>query len=641
MLIRCLTLVVVAGLLLAACGTPTPTGTPPTTTPSGATPTPGPSPTPGPPTATATASPSPTPAPLELVVCQVGEPDSLYLYAGETRSRAGIFQALFDGPVDTLGYAYQPVILDGLPDVNAGTAGLAEVEVAAGDRVVDAATGAVVPLGDGVTLAAPGGGTFVYSGSQPARTIQVWAEFHLRAGVVWSDGQPVTAADSRFSYEMAASPASPVSKFVVDRTASYEALDDLRLRWAGLPGWQDSGYAQRFWTPLPLHALGSLDAAALLADPGVSERPLGWGPFVVGPEGWIKGHHLTLVRNPRYFRAAEGLPYLDRVTFRFGLEVDGILADLESGGCDVAGDDVDLSAHTAALLQAQASGRLQVQAVPDSAFEHLDFGIVPASSYRRAAGNDLFQDVRVRQAVAHCLDRQALINQLLNGLSEVPAVYVPADHPAFEAAAARYAFDPPQGRSLLEQAGWLDLDGDGVRERGQRRLAVTLVSGPAESEFRQQLLSAISAQLREHCGIEAEPVFEPVETLYDIWPDGVLFGRRFDLGAFPWRTGLTPPCDLYLTGAIPSGENPGGTNNTGYSNPDFDQACQTALGALDEAARLAAHQQAQVIFAADLPSLPLFFRPKLAAARPLVAGLRLDSTAASLLWNIEALTLNR
>src|SRR5690606_2693288 len=137
----------------------------------------GPSPTPGPPTATATASPSPTPVPVELVVCQTGEPASLYLYGDDTRARSGVFQALFDGPIDVLGYTAQPVILEALPSVAAGTAGQVEVEVAPGDRVVDAATGAVVPLGEGVTLAAPDGTTFVYSGDQPARTVQRWAEF--------------------------------------------------------------------------------------------------------------------------------------------------------------------------------------------------------------------------------------------------------------------------------------------------------------------------------------------------------------------------------------------------------------------------------------------------------------------------------
>lgn len=624
-------------ILFAACG-PRPR---PTVDPSLiGTATPGPSPTPAPPTRTPTASPSPTPTPIELVVCQTGEPVSLYLYGDDTRARAGVFQALFDGPIDAVGYAYQPVILAELPSVAAGTAGLMDVEALPGTRVLDAATGAVVPLGEGVQLAQRDGSVVTYTGSGPARTVQVWAEFTLRPGLTWSDGQPLGADDSRFSFEVAASPDTPVSKFVVDRTASYDVVAPDRTRWTGLPGWIDSDYAQRFWTPLPRHRYGALDALALRSDPGANDQPLGWGPFMLAPGGWVKGGHLTLVRNPNYFRAAEGLPRVDQVTFRFGLDPDSVLAELRAGACHLAGDDVDFSGHLAALLEAGEAGWLAPQFVPDSAFEHLDFGILPAEGYRRAAGNDLFQDVRVRQAVAHCLDRQALIDQLVQGLAEVPAVYVPAAHPAFAGEAlARYPFDPARGQALLAEAGWADTDGDGVRQQAQRRLSVELVSGPLGSAFRDTLLRLISEQLLVNCGLEALPALRSTPELFDPWPNGLLFGRRFDLGTFPWRTGIAPPCDLYLTSAIPSDQNPGGANNTGYSRPEFDAACQAATTALDEADRRASHMEAQRLFAEDVPSLPLFFRPKAGAALPAVAGFHLDSTAASVLWNVELLGL--
>jgi peptide/nickel transport system substrate-binding protein len=517
---------------------------------------------------------------------------------------------------------------------------MAEVEVAPGQRVVDAATGAVVPLGEGVTLAQVDGSTITYTGLDPARTVQVWAEFTLRDDITWSDGAPVTADDSRFSFEVAASPDTPVSKFVVDRTASYEAVAADRLRWTGLPGWVDSGYAQRFWTPLPRHLYGALDAATLRTIPEANDQPLGWGPFVLAPGGWVKGGHLTVVRNPNYFRAEEGLPRVDRVTFRFGLAAEDVLEELEAGTCHVAGDDVEFAAHLPALRAAGEAGWLSPQFVADNAFEHLDFGILPAEDYRRPAGNDLFADVRVRQAVAHCLDRQSLIDQLMEGLSEVPRAYVPAAHPAFAGEAlARYPFDPARGQALLEEAGWVDTDGDGVRQLAQRRLSVELVSGPAESAFREALLALISQQLLANCGMEAAPALRSTVELFDPWPAGQLFGRRFDLGTFPWRTGITPPCDLYLSSAIPNDQNPGGANNTGYSRAEFDAACQRALTALDEGERLAAHREAQRLFAVDVPSLPLFFRPKAGAALPRVTGFQLDSTAASVLWNVEVLGL--
>ena len=65
---------------------------------------------------------------------------------------------------------------------------------------------------------------------------------------------------------------------------------------------------------------------------------------------WVKGSHLTLVRNPQYFRAAEGLPRVDQITFRFGLDAAAILDELKAGRCNIAGDDVAWGDLASALL---------------------------------------------------------------------------------------------------------------------------------------------------------------------------------------------------------------------------------------------------------------------------------------------------
>jgi peptide/nickel transport system substrate-binding protein len=151
----------------------------------------------------------------------------------------------------------------------------------------------------------------------------------------------------------------------------------------------------------------------------------------------------------------------------------------------------------------------------------------------------------------------------------------------------------------------------------------------------------VQAQLLANCGIEVRPQLYTLEELYnDLWPTGVVFGRRFDLAEFAWITGVEPPCELYLTEAIASEQNPGGENNTGYSSPAFDAACRAARNALDEATRRARHAEAQAIFTRDLPSLPLFLRVKVGVALPRVSGYQPDSTASSDLWNIESISLS-
>ncbi len=628
-------------LLLSACATPTPLA--PTATPNAtaraATPT-VPNGTGGSETRPdATSTPSPTPVPIELIVCQTDEPSSLYLYDSDSAARAGIFDALFDGPIDSVGYAYQPVILDSLPSLENGGATLSEVTVSPGDVVADAARGTTTPLTAGVTLAQLDGTRLVYTGTAPAQTVQVSAVFKLKPGLVWADGQPLTAADSVFSFQIASDPRTPISKYLLDRTASYDAVDDLTARWTGLPGWLDSQFFLRFWTPLPRHLYGTIPAAQLLTNADAAEHPLGWGAFVLSE--WQKGDHLTLARNPLYFRAAEGLPRVDKITFRFGLAPEQIVSELLAGRCDIGADNADLTGQVEALLKAQTAGTLAPQFVSTTAFEHLDFGIASAEDYDRSAGASLFADARLRQAFAYCLNRPALVDEFFHGLAEVPDVYLPRAHPLAQAAAGQvavYPFDPARGQALLDELGWRDGNADGVRENGKRKLSLAYVSGPPENAFRAEMMDWMAAQVKTNCAIELRPALTALDELYAPWPSGLLFGRRFDVGQFPWRAGSEPPCELYLTEAIPSDQNPGGANNTGYSNPAFDAACRAAKSALEAAPRTAKHAEAEIIFSQDLPSLPLYFRFKTGVARPGIGGYAVDPTANSDLWNVEALS---
>ncbi|MGQ0605271.1 MAG: ABC transporter substrate-binding protein [Anaerolineales bacterium] len=573
-----------------------------------------------------------------MIVCQTAEPLSLYLYRDEEASRAGIFEALYDGPIDTMGYELQPVILQKLPSLEDGDALLVEVTVRPDDKVIDAVDLQPKFLSEGVRLAQLDGSVITYTGSAPARTVQVSATFKLKTGVLWSDNQQVDAADSRFSFEAASYFDTKASQFVTDRTLSYEVIDTFTVRWTGLPGWRDRDYARRFWSPLPRHLFDGVSPNELNSNAEANERPIGWGPFVI--EEWKKGERLTLTRNPNYFRAADGLPRVDRVTFRFGLTAEQIVEELTGRRCHIGAESADFTTLVPQLRAAASGGSLAPQFVPDLAFEHLDFGIQPAEGYERVAGTEVFQDARVRQAIAYCVDRQALITQLLSGVGATPTSYMPENHPLLaRAGLKRYEFDVDEGRRLLNEAGWV-MGGDGVRVREGKRLALEYASGPEGSAFRERLAQLLQMQLRE-CGVELRVKWYAPQDLYAVWPGGPVFGRRFDLTSFPWRAGFEPPCELYLTDDIPNDSVIGGANNTGYSSPEFDAACTLALRAFDDGARLAAHTEAQVAFMRDMPSLPLFFRFRVGIARPEVTGYALDTTGRSDLWNIEQIGVSR
>jgi peptide/nickel transport system substrate-binding protein len=263
----------------------------------------------------------------------------------------------------------------------------------------------------------------------------------------------------------------------------------------------------------------------------------------------------------------------------------------------------------------RAAGTVPLRHVPGPVLEHLDFSLRPAE------GLAPFQDVRVRQGLAHCLDRPALAPYPSD---PAPDSYLPASHPLYAEGVAAYTFDPARGRALLAEAGWTDTDNDGRFDQ-----ALT-VAGANEA-----LLRALAEQWLANCGVGVS--VRPLTTgeLRGDWPLGVVFGRRFELAVFGWRVGAVPPCGLYTSGQIADEASPGGANAAGYASAAFDAACQRALSAPDAAAT--AHAEAQQLLRADVPMLPLYFRPRHGVALPGVEGYALDSSSESELWNIEVI----
>jgi len=594
------------------------------------------------PTAPPTSTPTPTP-PKEFTICQALEPNTLFIYGGPSRAARNVLEGIYDGPIDTRTYQFQPVILERLPSLADGDAVLQTVQVGEGEKVVDV-NGLAVDLLPGVTVLDAEGQRVTFESGVVAMR-QMVVTFKLRADVTWADGKPLTADDSRYSFELAGAFDSPTLWLLRDRTRSYDAVDEHTIVWTGVPGYRDPFYFTNFYHPLPRHVWGVADADQLLSAEVAHRKPLGWGPFVI--EEWVEGEYITLVRNPHYFRAVEGLPYLDRVTFRFVPDLQQALDLLVVGECDLITQDVIESGAVAPLLEAAAAGTVQLLSSPSSEWEHLDLGIEPAEWVRRP---DFFGDVRVRHAVARCVDRERFARELFPyGEAAVAHSYIASEHPLYTGDQLyRWDYDPSGGWSLLEEVGWRDEDGDGIREAHDvagiangTPFSVTLVT-TSDHPAREQMVRILTENLAA-CGIGLAVEFLPAEELFADGPDGPVFGRQFDLALFSWLNDSGAPCGLYLSAEIPGPENWWATsNNPGYASADYDAACQAALDALPgEDTYTLFHREAQRIFSHDLPVLPLYFVPKLGATRPEVSGVILDPSEYLELWNIEAFDVMR
>jgi peptide/nickel transport system substrate-binding protein len=612
------------------------------------------------PKATSTPEPTPTVTPIPerlLTICLGQEPSSLYMYKGNGHSMWSVLEALYDGPVDTRNYKSFPVILEKLPTLAEGDASKQTMPVVNGDMVVDTA-GNLVSLTKGVTVL-PSGCTdascaVTWDGTSELSMDRWIANYRLKDGIKWSDGEPLIAADSVFSYKIAADPDTPVVKKTTDLTEAYEAVDDHTIRWVSKPGLVVDDFADYFWSPLPEHQLGKMTAAALQTAPEVNQSPIGWGPYMI--DSWVPGDHIRLVKNPNYFRAGEGLPKFDVLVYRFlGNIADNNVAAQLTGVCDIVDQSTRLEDQTEIIRQAELAGKVKVYSGLGPEWEHLAVGIKPASyddGQQPAKGDrpDFFGDKRTRQALAYCLDRNQAVVDAYNSLTETATSYLPPTNPLYMKDLTSYPFNPDQSAKLLDEVGWKDLDNNPDTPRTSVGVA-NVADGTAfsvsyitsNSAQHQKVAEDFKASLAK-CGIEIKITTMTPDQLYAPGPDGPIFGRNFDLAQFAWAVGETPPCFIYMSSEVPSasdgwlGQAYGGGNITGYSNPDFDKICQQSLlEGISADSRAGAARQAMQILAEDLPDIPLFYDPKIVLARPDLCGLNMDISARSEFWNLEDL----
>ncbi len=591
---------------------------------------------------------TPPPSPRTLTICLGQEPNTLYPYGNLNAAAQSVLAAIDNGPIDTVDYAYQPVILQKLPSIADGDAAVSQVTVKDGSEIVDA-DGNLTALSIGTSVRPSGcrsnGCAVTYSGSA-LQMDQMSVTFHLRPDLTWSDGTPLTADDSVYGYQIVANDSSSPFKFIADHTQSYTATDMTTLQWTGIPGFIDPTYFTDFFAPAPKHVWDKFGATGLSQVDVASRAPIGWGPYMI--QDWTIGDHITLAKNPYYFHASDGLPKFDTLTFRFISDPNAAISQLTSGGCEILDPSINLDAQVALLQQMQDANQIQAFFTPTSTIEWLGLGINPAvyDSGNRSIRNrpDFFSDSRTRQAIALCLDRQKVADTVLFGQSSVPTSFVSSSHPLYVSDLPSYKFDATAGSQLLEQAGWKFVRGDTTSVRRAVSVRNVAVGTPlilnyitTQSVQRRQVIDILSQSLAQ-CGIGINVQYESQQELYAPGPNGPLFGRNFDLAEYALsNTSMEPPCGWFASYEIPNAANHWiGVNVSGYRNPDFDTACYAAQSSLpSEQTYTDSYHQAQSIFANDLPAIPLFFRLSVAAARADLCHFNLDPTA-NPMWNIEA-----
>jgi len=434
--------------------------------------------------------------------------------------------------------------------------------------------------------------------------------FHLRPGLVWSDGQPYDARDVDYSWQLWLNP-----KFGAFTTQGFNLIsradvsaDDLsitfHLKHAYAPFlslWVDG-----FFAPLPVHHFRALAPEAIKKSPDNLNPQITSGPFMMAESK--PGDHYTLVRNPRYYRAREGLPYLDKVVFRISASRDAIIEDLQAGSLDSATSlGADLSVSNLQALQ-RLTGYTLVTPPTTAGFEALWFNFHDTV---------LASHLEVRQAMAMAIDQRALIQQAGYGLATPLCTDHPsAVHPGYQPDAPCPEFNPAAANKLLDDYGWVK-GSDGVRTRDGQRLEFEY-STTTNSPTRLAIQAIIERNLGA-IGIKLDIQNYPGKLFFNSFlpggkaspPMGAVAGR-YDIAEFEQDYGYDPDdSGLLACDQMP----PNGYNIDFYCNPALDALYKQELAAADPGVRQNIFDQIHQIYLTDFPFITLFSAYNLSIVR--------------------------
>jgi peptide/nickel transport system substrate-binding protein len=427
----------------------------------------------------------------------------------------------------------------------------------------------------------------------------------LKPDLKWSDGEPITSDDIKFTWEVLSNPDSGayVGTTGFDQIESVDTPDDLTavLQYStAYPGYLD----QFAYGLLPRHATG---APADMANWEWNRQPVGAGPFVV--TDWVSGQSITLERNPYYFE--EGKPYLDKLVYRIVPEPAAQTAMMLQGEAQVhlwPGED---EAEYNKLLEGKATQVL----VPGIWNMAIDFNL--SAPFDGDPGptppHPILGDLRVRQAIASAIDYDTLVHDVL--LDSVSPSTNPFAYGWYKCDLPRpFPYDPEKARSLLDEAGWVE-GSDGIRvakgaqyAKDGTRLSLEL-QGYTNFEPLQRTEEFIVENLKA-VGIEARIQNYDFSIIFGSYEDqsprkvGDYDMLIFDRGFTTEPQGYVS--NAYTSTNIPSLDNTGGGNYFRWVNPAVDAALETAGSNFDLETRKAAYCDIGQAVNTDLPQIYLY-----------------------------------
>jgi peptide/nickel transport system substrate-binding protein len=414
----------------------------------------------------------------------------------------------------------------------------------------------------------------------------------LKPNLKWSDGEPLTSADVKFTWQVETDAGNAVySRAGYDQISSVDTPDPQTavLHFKSLyPGWQtlftsgpnNQGNIQ------PEHILKG--KTGLEKDPFVHWPTISSGPFVI--TDWVAGDHLTMWPNPNYWK---GKPKLDQIQIKFVPDPETAKAALKTGDVDFVPDFAESDLADLPALEPKIHTR--VDAGPE--FEHYFFNMgVKGTEIGQSDfdGPCPFKDVNVRKAIILGIDRETMVKTLLFGKTTVPASLWP-NSSWYNTSLTPYPYDPDQANQLLDQAGYKADAAGGVRH-GMCNGVDTKLSFSFETtdkQLRKDMAVAVQGMLAK-IGVEFKPIHTPSGTFFGNYASGAnMMTGKFDMAGYTTGFYPDPYTDQFLCSSVVANQNQGGDNNYHICDPKMDEMFKAANSSADPAVRKKAIDEIQ------------------------------------------------
>jgi len=430
--------------------------------------------------------------------------------------------------------------------------------------------------------------------------------FYLRKGVKWHDGEELTAEDVDFTYRYMIDPKTPTAYGEPFRQVRQaEVVDRHTYRVTYEKPYAPALLSWGLWI-LPRHILQPAWKAGVdLRTTRQNKFPVGSGPYRFGE--WKTGEKIVVEANPDYF---EGRPYIKRVVYR-------IIPDQSTIFLELKGRNIDLASLTPIQYRRQTEFPAFLKAFHryrylSNSYAYLGFNLLDAR----------FQDKRVRQAIAHAINKQEIIEGVLLGLGR-PAVgpYKPGTW-WYKDDVTTFPFDPERAQALLAQAGWRRTTADGILEKDGKPFSFTIRTNQGNL-VRQQTAEIIQRRLRA-VGIESK--IHVVE--WAAFLNTFIRKKDFEAIILGWGLGMDPDqYEIWHSSQTGSEE----LNHISYKNPKVDDLLEAGRRTFSQEKRKAIYGELQDVLADDQPVIFLYVPDALPVVSARVQGI--EPAPAGIMYN--------